>query len=131
MNVVIDTNVVVSALLSSQGKPALILEMLFNEEIQLNYCDKVLDEYIDVLNRPALNIKPEKAKRFFEIMRDTGTSIDPIVSTLTFLDEDDRVFYDTARQSSAILITGNMKHYPDEDFIMTPSTFLNLLASDK
>jgi len=39
-------------------------------------------------------------------------------------DESDRIFYDTACESKAILITGNKKHYPDEEFIMTPADFL-------
>ena len=130
MNVVIDTNVIVSALLSSHGKPAAILDMFFNEEIQTCYSDNILKEYEDVLSRSSLNIKPEKAKRFFEILRDTGTSIKPTLSNIPLPDEDDRVFYDTAKQSNAILITGNIKHYPAEDFIMAPSKFLDLLKPD-
>jgi predicted nucleic acid-binding protein len=39
-------------------------------------------------------------------------------------DETDRKFYDTAKSSSATLITGNMKHYPAEPFIMTPADFI-------
>lgn len=130
MKVVFDTNVIVSALLSSHGKPAIILDMFFNGEIQ-SYCsDNILAEYEDVLSRPALNIKPEKAKRFFEILEDTGASIEPTVSNISLPDEDDRIFYDVAKACGATLITGNLKHYPSDDFIMTPSKFLDLLTSD-
>ena len=131
MNVVIDTNVIVSALLSAHGKPAAILEMFFSEEIQIHYSRDILAEYNDVLSRPALNIRPEKAARFFEVLRNTGTSIEPTISAIPLPDEDDRIFYDTARQSDSILISGNMKHYPIEDFIMTPSDFLDMLNSDE
>jgi len=42
-------------------------------------------------------------------------------------DETDRVFYDTAKASGAILITGNIRHYPAMPFIMTPADFLGTL----
>jgi putative PIN family toxin of toxin-antitoxin system len=131
MKVVLDTNIIVSALLSSYGNPATILDMFFNDEIQAYYSDNILAEYKDVLSRPALYIKPEKAKRFFEVLRDTGTSIEPTVSNIPLPDEDDRVFYDTARQSDAILITGNIKHYPAENHIMTPREFIDMLNPDE
>jgi putative PIN family toxin of toxin-antitoxin system len=131
MKVVIDTNVIVSALLSSLGKPAAILNKFFNEELQAYYSKSILAEYEDVLSRPALKIEPDKAKRFFEILKDTGVSIEPAVSIIPLTDEDDRVFYDVAQQSDAILITGNRKHYPADDFVMTPSVFLDMLTSDE
>ena len=126
MKVVVDTNVIASALLSSYGKPAVILNMFFDEEIQIYYSDTIFLEYKDVLSRPALNINLEKATRFLDILKNTGISIKPTISDIPFQDEDDRIFYDTARQSDAILITGNSKHYPVENFIMTPSEFLNV-----
>jgi hypothetical protein len=39
-------------------------------------------------------------------------------------DEDDRVFYDTAKTAGAYLIPGNTKHFPQEPFILTPAQFL-------
>jgi len=50
--------------------------------------------------------------------------IEPFVSTVFMTDETDRTFYDTAKASDSILITGNIKHYPTEPFIMTPTEFL-------
>jgi putative PIN family toxin of toxin-antitoxin system len=131
MKVVLDTNVIVSALLSPYGNPAAILNMFFNDAIQVYYCDNILSEYSDVLFRPALNIKPEKAKNFFKILSETGTPVEPAVSSITLPDEDDRTFYDTARHCGAILITGNIKHYPDENHIMTPREFIDMLNTDE
>jgi predicted nucleic acid-binding protein len=45
-------------------------------------------------------------------------------------DEKDRIFYDTAKQRNAILITGNIKHFPEEDFIMSPKDFLERYDSN-
>jgi len=42
------------------------------------------------------------------------------------IDETDRIFYDTAKNTASILITGNIRHYPNEKFILTPTEFLKL-----
>jgi hypothetical protein len=41
-------------------------------------------------------------------------------------DEDDRVFYDSAKLAGAYLITGNAKHYPAQPFVVTPAEFFRL-----
>ena len=51
----------------------------------------------------------------------------PKVSNTPLPDETDRKFYDLAKEVGAILITGNRKHYPDEEFIMTPSEFVDFI----
>jgi predicted nucleic acid-binding protein len=53
-----------------------------------------------------------------------GIAIETPKSTIKITDEDDRAFYDTAKQSDSFLVTGNIKHYPYEDFIITPTEFL-------
>jgi putative PIN family toxin of toxin-antitoxin system len=64
MNVVLDTNVVVSALMSALGNPAKILSLFSDGEIQTYYSHDIMAEYEDVLPRPELKIKSEKIKRF-------------------------------------------------------------------
>jgi predicted nucleic acid-binding protein len=41
-------------------------------------------------------------------------------------DEEDRKFYNVAKSSGAFLITGNIKHFPPESFIVTPADFLKV-----
>ena len=52
-----------------------------------------------------------------------GTLIEPVVSNIYLPHEPDRVFYDAAKTAEAILITGNIKHFPKESFVMTPPDF--------
>lgn len=43
---------------------------------------------------------------------------------------DDLVFYEVAmekRDSGAYLVTGNQKHYPIKDFIVTPAEMMEIL----
>ncbi|MDR2712768.1 MAG: putative toxin-antitoxin system toxin component, PIN family [Clostridiales bacterium] len=132
IKVVIDTNVLVSAALTSYGNPAKILNLIsVNTEIQVYYCPDIINEYREVLSRPRLNINAEKQTRAINAIMRTGIRVDPIASNIPLPDESDRIFYDTTCESNAILITGNIKHYPAEDFIMTPRRFLDMLNSDE
>jgi putative PIN family toxin of toxin-antitoxin system len=129
MNVVIDTNVLVSAALSPTGNPAKIIALISGKkEIRVYYSMDILAEYKDVLSRPKLNISAETQIRILNAIIKTGIPIEPIAGTIPLVDEADRVFYDAAKESETILITGNAKHYPAEDFIMTPSRFLDRLC---
>jgi len=53
-----------------------------------------------------------------------GIIIDAPKSSIPFIDEDDRKNYDTAKASGSILVTGNKKHYPDEQIVLSPAEFL-------
>jgi len=121
--VVLDTNVIVSALKSPNGTPAMILNRFFDGEIQICCGKDIFSEYEDVLLRPELKIDPEKAISFLEIVKELSFLTNPPASKIDLPDEDDRIFYDTAKNNGAILITGNIKHFPDEDFIMAPRHF--------
>jgi hypothetical protein len=77
-----------------------------------------------VLSRPRLKIPVEIQERIINAIIKAGIFFEPITGAIPLPDETDRIFYDTAKEIGAILITGNIKHYPAEDFIMTPSQFL-------
>lgn len=126
--IVIDTNIIISAVLSPTGNPATILKLLStNEGIKLFYSMGILDEYRRVLSYTRLNIADDKQSRAIGLIEKFGMLVEPTVSTLPLPDESDRIFYDTAKSSDAILITGNIKHFPNEPFIMTPSDFLKMI----
>ena len=125
-HVVFDTNVLVSALLSREGNPAKIYRMFLTKAIRLIYCEEILAEYEDVLYRPHLRIPQNNADTVMTAIRQYAEKIEITPSEILMTDEDDRVFYDVAKLSGAYLITGNIKHYPTEPFILTPTAFLEL-----
>ena len=92
-----------------------------NTEIQVYYSIDILAEYMDVLSRPRLKIAVEKQVRAVNAITKAGILIEPIASAIHLPHESDRIFYDSARDSESILVTGNLKHYPSENFIMTPT----------
>jgi putative PIN family toxin of toxin-antitoxin system len=123
-NVVIDTNVLVSAALTPQGNARKIMNMVIDGDFQLYFSDGIIAEYLRVLRKPKLSISPEVQYAILESVKEVGKYVFPTLSTIHFNDEDDRVFYDTAKSCDAILITGNLKHYPVENDIMSPTSFL-------
>ena len=83
----------------------------------------MIDEYKDVLSRPRFGLSREKVGRIINIIRRLGLNVEPEASVFPMEDESDRIFHDTAQEVNAWLITGNTKHYPNKDFIVTPSAF--------
>ena len=124
LKVVLDTNIVISATISSLGNPAKIMDLVFDEKIQAYYSPAILAEYKKVLARKRLNIALEVQSDIIEAIIQAGISIEPVTSNIPMSDESDRIFYDTALESGAILITGNIKHYPTEPFVMSPASFI-------
>ena len=129
LKVVLDTNVIISAALSPKGKPAETFKIITsNNDIELSYNEIIFAEYKRVFSYERLNIPSEKQKEFLEAIKDEGIVREPITSDILLPDESDRIFYDTAKTVNAYLITGNIKHYPSENFILTPAQFLDLLS---
>lgn len=128
LRVVIDTNVIVSALMSPQGNPAKILDMAADGKLRVCCSAEILEEYMDVLARPQFNFSAEDRESFIKFIKQFGLMFGPAASDIPLPDEGDRCFYDTAKSCEAILITGNTKHYPRELFIVTPAEFLTLIS---
>ena len=126
MRLVLDTNIVISALINPLGRPSQIVKMILGRKAELYYNSAILSEYEGVALRPKFvrSIDPGKIRRFISLIRDIGVSYNPVPSNIKLPNESDRIFYDTARGSGSILISGNTKHYPKETFIMLPADFL-------
>ena len=67
-------------------------------------------------------------------IRRFGIEVFPKPTGEIFIDEDDIIFYEVAmekRDDNAYLVTGNMKHYPVRDFIVTPAEMIAILEEKK
>jgi putative PIN family toxin of toxin-antitoxin system len=137
LRLVIDTNVVVSAFINPYGKPSQIIKMILGRKAELYYNSTILSEYESVMNRPKFSGKMDSGNvhRFINLLKSIGISFNPLPdntklhNTEKIPDESDRIFYDTAKGSGSILISGNLKHFPKEPFIMPPADFLKQFES--
>jgi putative PIN family toxin of toxin-antitoxin system len=113
MLVVLDTNVVVSGLMSETGKPGRIIDLALENRFQVAYDDRILSEYEDVLARPELRIRPARARAVIAHIELTGQQIDAdVISPIGFPDSDDLPFAEVFITANAqALVTGNMRHF--------------------
>ena len=124
--VVLDTNVVVSALFNISSVPGMILqEALAGRVIPLLHED-ILDEYNDVLHRP----------KFKFDRRDIEIALTGLIKRGIFLDaatiEDYVPDPDDARETTdAYLVTGNIKHFPVKPYVVTPKEMLEILNENE
>ena len=121
--IVLDTNILVSSLWTESGNASAIIKLM--PRFVLPYHNaQILSEYAEVLSRPKFSFTADKRESLLSVIRLFGVEFLPNKSAEVMIDEDDRIFYDTAKDSGSILITGNVKHYPTKPFIMTPSDYL-------
>lgn len=128
---VIDTNVLVSSLFSSSGasNPRKVIEAVFQGWITPLYNDEIIEEYRDVLSRDKFRFSPVDIDNlisfFTRFGRDTARSK---VETESFPDSDDIVFFEvTMSVVNAYLVTGNIKHFPQKPFVVTPGQMVEIL----
>ena len=129
---VIETNVVVSGLLSPHGPSARVLDALLDGRVKLVYDARILAEYRDVLYRPRLKLAPEKINAF---LRDLAGQmlVTPDTVTAAGPDPDDIVFVAAALAApDKTIVTGNLGHYPHEILqgvrVLTPAMAMAELA---
>lgn len=127
---VIDTNVIVSALLSRHHDSATvkILDYLYDRVIVPVYNNEIIEEYVAVLKRPKFNFSEETICAVIEAIRKGGIDSKRITSNEQLPDTKDIVFYEVAlANESSFLVTGNIKHFPKKPFVVTPAEMLQII----
>ncbi|MGH8283869.1 MAG: putative toxin-antitoxin system toxin component, PIN family [Gammaproteobacteria bacterium] len=129
--IVLDTNVLVSGILSERGPPGQILDLVLSRSLELGIEPRILAEYRDVLARPQLALDQGRVTRILDAVERYGTEVITLPWPYPMPDEDDEVFIAAAHALSAILVTGNGAHYPKSSradvVVMTPREFIDLL----
>ena len=74
--------------------------------------------------RPKFRFRPAEFNALLDWSKLVGRSVVPAPVEIPFADEADRKFYEVAQYCGAVLITGNLKHYPSDDAVMSVSDFL-------
>jgi putative PIN family toxin of toxin-antitoxin system len=129
---VIDTNVLVSSLLTNNlhSSTILVIEALLSRKIKPLYNSEVLAEYEDVLRRKKFNFADEDIKFLLDLFKKEGIDSNRVNSNELFPDPDDAVFYEVAlSKEDAFVVTGNLKHFPKSPIVVTPAEILKILES--
>ena len=126
-NIVLDTNILVSALWNKNGSPATVVRHVLEGNLSICYDSRIMAEYKEVLNRPEFPFESADIDELLDGIKEMGISVIAPEAEIVFDDDDDRMFYEVAVFCNATLITGNTRHYPKESFIMTVAEFLKAL----
>lgn len=132
---IIDTNVIVSAMLKWDSVPGNILELALDGPIIPVLNHEILDEYRQVLLRPKFRLTERIVGDLLENIISRAVFVDAHSLMLELPDPKDIVFYEVTMEQrkteNAYLVTGNLKHFPSERFVVTPRQMLDIIVKDE
>jgi putative PIN family toxin of toxin-antitoxin system len=130
VKIVLDTNVLVSALLKPSSKPAAILRLVINGQLKLAYDSRILSEYREVLQRLRFPFTGEQITALLDFFEKDGIMAVGFPLTIHLPDPDDEPFLEVALAITAdALVTGNKRHFSvsatKKVKVLSPSEFLD------
>lgn len=131
MRIVVDTNVLVSSLLSPFGPPNAIRQLLAAGAVQVCYDVRILHEYREVLTRPRFPFREGDVQDVLSQVEADGLLISTAPLAARLPDPDDEPFLAVALAGHArCLVTGNLRDFPTERrqsvLVVSPRQFLDL-----
>ena len=131
---VIDTNVIVSAMLKWNSVPGNLVQLVFDGPIIPVLNDDILDEYNNVLHRPKFRLTDEIISDVLDGIKSQATFVDAEELELELPDPKDKVFYEVVmekkKSDDAYLVTGNIRHFPEVSYVVTPRQMLDIIISE-
>lgn len=130
---VIDTNILISALLSSHDDAATVqvVGRLLSGDIIPLFSAGILAEYREVLHRKKFGFSEDMISILLNTIDKYGICISPAPSGEKLPDMKDLPFYEVVlEREDAYLVTGNMKHFPTKPFIVTANRMLEILRGE-
>ena len=133
---VIDTNVLVSALLSSNDMAATVqvVGRMIAGQIVPIYSREIMNEYEEVLSRKKFKFSQEMVKYILKSIEKYGILVEPRPMEVILPDMKDLPFYEVVmekRKDGAYLVTGNLKHFPKEPYIVTAREMIDILDKEE
>lgn len=135
IRVVIDTNILVSALLQPAGLPAQVFVLALSGSIQLCVSGEVYAEYEEVISRPRFQRDEETIAATLRAIREQAFWVKPTETVRACSDPDDNIFLEYAQAAQAdYIVTGNLRHFPgawESTRIVPPRRLLEVIQSDE
>lgn len=131
--VVVDTNVVVSGMITknAESPTVSVLDYMTEKAVVPLYCEEILQEYSDVLHREKFQIPKQKVDKFIKMVKSDGIASGRMPSKESLPDPKDVVFYEVAlSKEDSFLVTGNIKHFPQVDFVVTPAEMVEIIKKN-
>ncbi len=132
---VIDTNVLVSAMLKFQSVPGQIVNEALLGKLTPLLCNEIIAEYREVLARPKFKFNQNITEIFIDGIIDRGIFVDVTPLDEALPDPKDVIFYEVIIENlknhdDSYLVTGNIKHFPAKPFVVTPKELLDIINKE-
>ena len=128
---IIDTNVLVSALLKRKSHPGKIVQAVLAGMVISVYSKEILDEYKEVLSRKKFSFSTNVIESVINAIIDNGIRLSGIQTDETPSDPKDIILYevtmDARQEHDAYLVTGNIKDFPIKPFVVTPAEMMQII----
>jgi len=135
VKVVLDTNVIVSALSTPAGTCGRVLDLLVEGILQPCVDERILAEYGEVLSERRFPFTPTQVSTVLKMLRAVGEPVAAPPLDAALPDEDDRPFLEVAAAAQAVLVTGNKRHFPRKAcrdvIVLTPRGLLESLRRSR
>lgn len=136
MRIILDTNVLVSALIQRSYPYYILDNVLADPALQLCISDKLFAEYIDVLNRDKFSRFPEFLAKAQVLLADIGTRslrFEPTTTVTLIHDAADNRLLELAETCEAdYIVTGNTTDFTMSEYkgtkIRSPKAFFELIS---
>lgn len=133
--IVPDTNILVSALINGFGAPGRILDLVLDGAISVAHDDRLFEEWREVLYREKFGFDSGDVETVLGFIESEGVGVQASPRGAKLPDPDDVPFLEVARAAEAVLVTGNLKHYPEEERkgveVMGPAELLKTWLSEE
>ncbi len=136
MSIVVDTNVLVSALLRPGTPPAAVLDLVLSRQVRIALDERIFAEYDEVLARPELDLPPDRVGALLDFLWLTGERIHAVALAIRLPDPDDVIFIEVAVSALAsALVSGNIRHDPPGQrhgvHVLTPREYVAAWAEGR
>lgn len=132
LRLVIDTNVLVSAVLKPDGLQRTVFLLATTKPARWYVSGPIMEEYAAVLARPELKIRKSLRLQVIQLIKNHTHSVTPSRLPQLTTDPDDNIFLECADAARAdYLVTGNPRHFPrfwKKTKIIDSREFLDIVA---
>ena len=128
---VIDTNVLVSALIKKESNPGKIVQNTLAGIIKPIYSKEIIAEYKEVLHRKKFKFSNTVINSVIQNIIKNGKELSGIATEEKPTDPDDVIFYevtmDSRQTDETFLVTGNIKDFPIKPFVVQPEEMMRII----
>ena len=132
---VVDTNVIVSALLKRTSIPGKVVQHVLAGIVIPVFSKEILSEYKEVLSRKKFSFSSKVIEDVIKMIIKNGIELSGIQTEEKTSDPKDMIFYevtmDSRQTENTFLVTGNIKDFPIKPFVVTPKEMMEIIEKDK